>query len=523
MPPKALVRPAAVIRPGRGLGRVRRGALAKAKAIAKAHPKAGPRAKGKAKAKAAAEEKRERRRGGDRGEDQGDKKVSEALEGGLEVEAGTVPGHQWKPGQRLVVCRGTYWEEEVTLAGVVKGVLVEEDGISLQLRLEGSQTETLVKWKGLHPTKTLRLHLCPVDCPRMSQDGLVHVSRVKLVAPDKKEGWMDNLLGVRGDGGDDIDELAKVREHARERGAGSAKDKKGRDDGDAEELSSATSSRKKRRTKKKGRKKKESKVKIVGTKELSHLFGSTALDPKPEVRRGIRKRARTAAKRRGKKVAATSSSSPETSSGSTGSDGEGGRLFGDEVRVKMLWKKYPGALTLNTLEMIQMAVVTHSGQPWDLDRSSLPPIFTQYWRMALMGRMGGAMGRESQTLSFIQDLLLQGRVAAACDVVTQRLKGLDQIASGGHFTVAQRQELVPAEAAAMTTPSEALEASKIQREEQKAKSAAARPWERRPEWGQRTEDSKGKSKGKEQKGKGKSKGESHGQAKDDKEKGRRAS
>ena len=131
------------------------------------------------------------------------------------------------------------------------------------------------------------------------------------------------------------------------------------------------------------------------------------------------------------------------------------------------------------------------------------------------------MGRESQTLCFIQDLLLQGRIASACDVVTQRLKGLEQISSGGHFTVAQRQELVPVETGVMTTPSEALEASRLQREEHRARTSSARPWEKRQEWTPRTEENKGRAKGKDSKGKGKQKGDFHGQNREDKDKAKK--
>ena len=68
------------------------------------------------------------------------------------------------------------------------------------------------------------------------------------------------------------------------------------------------------------------------------------------------------------------------------------------------------------------------------------------------------MGRETQTLCFIQDLVLQGHKAAAADVVTQRLKSLEQVAAGGHYQITQCQELVPLEVAYMTSPVEAIEA-----------------------------------------------------------------
>jgi hypothetical protein len=131
------------------------------------------------------------------------------------------------------------------------------------------------------------------------------------------------------------------------------------------------------------------------------------------------------------------------------------------------------------------------------------------------------MGRESQTLSFIQDMLIQGKIAGACDVITQRLKGLEQISNGGHFSIAQRQELVPTDTVAMSTPMESLEAARLQREEQKAKAASARTWDRRPDWERRAEESRGKGKGKDQKGKGKSKTDNPGAAKEERDKGKK--
>lgn len=117
--------------------------------------------------------------------------------------------------------------------------------------------------------------------------------------------------------------------------------------------------------------------------------------------------------------------------------------------------------------------------------------------------------------------MIQGRIAEACDVVTQRLKGLEQVSGGGHYQVAQRQELVPLEVAVIATPMETLEAGRLHREELRARSAASRPWERRGDWERKTDETKGKGKGKDTKGKGKYKGDRQGHAKDDKEKERK--
>ena len=189
--------------------------------------------------------------------------------------------------------------------------------------------------------------------------------------------------------------------------------------------------------------------------------------------------------------------------------------------MKMIGKRFAGSLTLNTLELMQAAVVSQSGQPWELDRSSLPPIFSQYWRMMLSTKMTGAINREAQTLCYVQDQLLQGKIANACDTITQRLKGLEQVTSGSHYLIAQRQELVPVESTAMTSPMESLEASRIHREEARAKAAASRPWSRTQDWEKRGEEPKGKGKTKDYRGKGKGKGEKSGQQKDEKEREKR--
>ena len=197
MPPKALARPAAAV-PGIGGGRGGRRVLrARGKAKAFQKPAAKLKAAGKAKAKAEAG-------GGDSGrgrrreeEKLGDKEVSEAFAKGVEVEPKLLGVQEWRPGQKLAITRGLYWEEAVSVAGILKSIKIEADGTVLIVDLEGSQAEALVKWKGLHPGRLLELHLCPPDCARMSKEGLVHAQRLKLVTAENKEDWMDNLIETR--------------------------------------------------------------------------------------------------------------------------------------------------------------------------------------------------------------------------------------------------------------------------------------------------------------------------------------
>ena len=147
-------------------------------------------------------------------------------------------------------------------------------------------------------------------------------------------------------------------------------------------------------------------------------------------------------------------------------------------------------------------MVRQSGQPWDLNQDQVPPIFSQYWRMFLHGKTSGPMNREIQSICYAQDLLLQGRVAQACDVLTQRLKSLEQTAAGGDYKISQRQELVPLDVSSLSTNIETLDASRLHREDVKAKAAASRTyWEKQTKGDQDHWGAKGKGKGKDHKGK----------------------
>ena len=73
----------------------------------------------------------------------------------------------------------------------------------------------------------------------------------------------------------------------------------------------------------------------------------------------------------------------------------------------------------------------------------------------------------------------------------------------------------------MMSPVEAIEASQVHKEELRARLSASRPWECRPEWETKGEDSKGKGKTREGKGRGKYKGDKGGAQKDERDKERK--
>lgn len=143
------------------------------------------------------------------------------------------------------------------------------------------------------------------------------------------------------------------------------------------------------------------------------------------------------------------------------------------------------------------------------DDNKVPPVGVKYVRLQLHHRMSPPMQREAATLGRILDCLLCGRAAEACDITVQRLKSLEAVAGGIHYSVANRMELLAPEKSMATSSAETLEAARrVSQEEKllhKASKPGGKPWES-------SYPSKGGGK------QGKGKGEK-GKAKDQRQKG----
>lgn len=117
-------------------------------------------------------------------------------------------------------------------------------------------------------------------------------------------------------------------------------------------------------------------------------------------------------------------------------------------------------------------------------------------------------------LSLGLDLLLQGKPSSTADLLSQRLKALEALSRGAHWTVARQLELCRADQGGIAEESEALDAAKQAREEEKLRTMTNRA----PGYkggdasggggkGKRGKDTKGSQKGKgEEGGKGKQDG-----------------
>lgn len=108
------------------------------------------------------------------------------------------------------------------------------------------------------------------------------------------------------------------------------------------------------------------------------------------------------------------------------------------------------------------------------------------------------MQREAATLGKIVDLLVSARPAEASDFAVQRLKALEAVSNGVHWSVANRLELLTSDKTMMASGAETLEAARRASAEEKLLQRASKP---SGKGGEREQQAGGKSSGKGSKGK----------------------
>lgn len=201
------------------------------------------------------------------------------------------------------------------------------------------------------------------------------------------------------------------------------------------------------------------------------------LDPNAESRSELLKKAKRLGGKESKKRKRSSSEDGSSSSSSTESEGEefGEGLFEARKRALRLTQRCPGCLAAQTVANMKEALLTQSGTLYSQNRRSLPPIFSQYYRLEMQPLCSPSMSQELLTLCQGADLLLRGHPARALDLLAQRTKALDQQIRGGHWTVARQMELVSADSAGLSKAPEGQEAAKPAREELRNRLATQRP------------------------------------------------
>ena len=221
--------------------------------------------------------------------------------------------------------------------------------MEVSLKAEGTTHEELLKWISGNPTSKLRVHLCGKACPaKVEAKDLVHALKVRLKVTSDEGSWAENLRGT-------VDELAGLRAEgqvvAEQQRRLQEEEKKDKKEKEKESKKKEKKRDRKRRssTKSSGspRRSKEKKKKISSQKELSVVFGTTALDPDPRVRKRVLKLLK---KRMKKKKQGSSGSSGSSTAGSSlhtsMESSESGEVFEDSHaalprRRQELWHSPP--------------------------------------------------------------------------------------------------------------------------------------------------------------------------------------
>ena len=373
-------------------------------------------------------------------------------EDGAELPLHLVPLDLFQPGSCLVVSEGDYYGAPVKLAGQILRVERDRNGAHILLRCTGTDSEQVLRTFTSAKDTPFRLHVCPEGCGRQeSGDFYVHAVRGRQGRADGEEGWVNSLDGPATGGPDEMAGLRKREQellqarHPQQGEAVEAPDGEGKD----------PAPEKKKKEKKKKSKEKAQEVlsgrqpSKAGRKELSSLYGGTALDPKERVRKTVLKKARRfAGKRKTKRSTSSSSKGSSDSSSTSESLGLGTEgVFAEETKARAISERYPGALTVETLLNMRRSLLTTSGEEGELKDTG--PVALLYFRNVLTKKASGAQARELLTLSTTIDALLKGQPALALDVLCQRLKSQELVLGGTHWAVAQKIELAAGEAPAL--------------------------------------------------------------------------
>lgn len=365
------------------------------------------------------------------------------------------------------------------------GLGKEED--FLEFRLSGTHTEKLVEMLSQPSKRTMQLHICPPECSwEPTGENILRASGYWIVG-EQRLPW-HTMLVDNPPRAEEHDELAQLRALREERQAGGVRERDS-PSGGSEKKAKAKKKKKKAKEKEKktgkergGRKEdldEDDSVQLErGQKTLSALYEGACLDPNAENRSKLLKKARRLGGKESKKRKRSSSEDASSSSSSTESEAEefGEGLFEERKRALRLTQRYPVCLAAQTVANMKESLLTQSGTLYSQNRKSLPPIFSQYYRLEMQPLCSPSMSQELLTLCQGADLLLRGHPARALDRLAQRTKALDQQICGGHWTVARRMELVSADSAGLSKGPEGQEAAKMAREELRNRLASQRPY-----------------------------------------------
>lgn len=331
-----------------------------------------------------------------------------------------------------------YGQEEGLLHAEMKEETKDEEGQWIGVKVRGTPIHQVRSYVVSKSGDQSRLYLSQAEVDlgrRKNIPGLGYLLAFRRTTLTDNEHWMENCLDHQREGAEN-EALAEVAEKFGfpPRPAGpqeGAVVNDGPSDEDPE--------------KSKGKKKKKlsgrQKVKQMLTKARWNPAG-TPMDPtyKKPVKLKVQRR----------------KSSSSSNSGSSSSEDSSVDGLGTEHRLKSIWRKLPGYLARCSAKEARKLLAEKSGE----NPSSLK-IFYRYYRQVILPRGGSkGMQRELLTHSMLLDMMLDGEILSAMDVMVQRIKALELMQQGSEANLAQQLELLPIESLGLAADTEAKYAQK---------------------------------------------------------------
>ena len=417
----------------------------------------------------------------------------------------------------VVLKKAGYYHREVEACVNVTSLQRNGGQTFLEGEIQGTKDEELLRSMTGRPTRKIQVHVCGDGCGKeLTGEDLLHGSGFKEVGA-VQEDWMNNLMGVVGHHvPPEEDENQRLREEAERHREGREKEKS------PKRKEAEKKKRKKEKKEKSGKETEDADENLdVGQKKLKRLYGGTGLDPDLKSRSKILSKARrigTKKKKKKKKGSSATGSQESSDSSEVSTSAEEGRsLFDTEGKLKRIWQRYPGALAATAISEAKSQLLTAAGTTWAMDKESIPPLLTQYARTVVIPGLSPPLAQEVLSVAQAVDHLLAGKPAAACDLLCQRMKSLESLGRGCHWSVGRQLELIRMDQSGLTDEAEALQAARKAKEEEKLKSLTSRPYA-----GRNSEGSGGSGgqygrgqgkKGKDSKGNQKGRNEDHGRGK----------
>ena len=357
--------------------------------------------------------------------------------------------------QSLLEMELIYLDQAGSAVGKLAEIHRDPEGNWLSVKLLGTTIGALRSWRVSHPGETDLLYVGILETPpekRLTFGNVAYLKRVRKI-DELTMPWGRNCVEevARGPPGEEVEKVAETEPLRRAAAQFGFPGHPPKPPGDQVIPNPETPPDVKdsgdRRVADKRKKKKASGKARVKDMLLKSKWSPLGTPLDPHYKRPI-------------KIKLNSKKSSSSSSGESVSSESSSLDQGHKIR--RVARRLPGYLTrLSGREAVKIITQAGVGE----EQESLN-VFKKYYRQVLSRASSSKpMLREGLTLATALDLLVEGQVLMACDIMSQRLKSLEMMMNGASHEIAQQVEIIPKEMQGLASQAEGRLAKREYNEE----------------------------------------------------------